>query len=284
MDNITIQAPAKINLFLDVIRKRPDGYHDLKMIMQTINLYDDIHIDKTTHNGIEINCDAMGIPRGENNIAYKAAELMKRQYNIKQGMTITIKKRIPVSAGLAGGSADAAAVMRGINELFGINIDNFSLAKLGKQAGADVPFCIIGETAIAQGVGEVLTPLELFGEVPVVLVKPQFSVSTAYVFNKFIHCSEINKPDINRLIEALRIRDIKNVGLNLFNALETVTAEKYREIKDIKRILNQNGAIGSLMSGSGPSVFGIFDDNSKAQEAYSILKSDFKSTFLLKTC
>lgn len=283
VENIVIQAPAKINLHLEVLGKRSDGYHDLKMIMQTVNLYDYIYMTKT-RKSIEIECECEGVPAGEQNIAYKAAKFMFEHYDIKSGVKIAIDKKIPVAAGLAGGSSDAAAVMKGINELFGLKLDIKQLAQDGKRIGADVPFCIMGGTALAEGIGEVLTPMELFSKVPVVLVKPDFNVSTAYVFKSYKHCDFSGKPEVNNLIEFMQKRDIKNVGTGLFNALETVTAEEYREIKEIKDLLDKNGAAGSLMSGSGPSVFGIFENDNKAQGAFEYLKKVYKNTFLLETC
>ncbi len=282
MDNITIKAPAKINLYLDVIVKRADGYHELRMIMQSISLFDDINISKADVD-IEVKCKAGYVPQGEKNIAYRAAKLMIEHFGLKEGVRISINKRIPVAAGLAGGSTDAAAVMKGINDLFGIKADNQLLAQLGKQIGADVPFCIMGGTAIAEGIGEVLTTLKPFSGVDIVLIKPDFGVSTAYVFKKYSEHYISIRPDINRLIKAMQERNLSDVGSYLFNSLEKVTAEEYSVVKDIKTILNQNGAIGSLMSGSGPSVFGIFDNKSKAQQAFKVLKQKFRNTYLVKT-
>jgi 4-diphosphocytidyl-2-C-methyl-D-erythritol kinase len=281
VDNITIQAPAKINLYLDVLGRRPDGYHDLKMIMQAISLYDEICISKT-ESGIQVDCNYLYVPTGEKNIAYKAAKLMLEKFDIKQGVNISIKKQIPVAAGLAGGSSDAAAVMKGISELFNLKIDEQSLAVLGRDVGADVPFCIIGGTAIAEGVGEKLTTLKPFSQVPIVLVKPDFGVSTAYIFKKYNHFSA-QSPDSKTLIEALAEKDVYKVGKNLYNALEAVTAEEYPIIKEIKEILNNYGSAGSLMSGSGPTVFGIFDNSKKAVDAYNSLRGKYGQVFLVDT-
>lgn len=283
MDNITIKAPAKINLYLDVIGKRGDGYHDLRMIMQSISLFDDISISKAEMN-IEVKCKARYVPQGEKNIAYRAAKLMVQHFGLKEGIRISINKRIPVAAGLAGGSTDAAAVMKGINDLFEIKADNQELAQLGKHVGADVPFCIMGGTAIAQGIGEILTPLKPFSGVDIVLIKPDFGVSTASVFKKFSRHDLNSGPDINILIKSMERRQLKEVGANLFNALEKVTTQEFKIINEIKAVLNENGAEGSLMSGSGPSVFGIFDNESKAREAFKVLKQKFRNTYLVKTC
>ena len=281
MDNITIQAPAKINLYLDVFGKRPDGYHDLKMIMQAISLYDEINISKI-ESGIQVDCNYQYVPTGEKNIAYKAASLMLEKFNIKLGVNIRIKKQIPVAAGLAGGSSDAGAVMKGITELFKLDIDVLSLAALGREIGADVPFCIMGGTAIAEGVGEKLTTLKPFSKVPIVLVKPNFGVSTAYVFKKYIQFNT-ERPDPKALIEALAEKDAYKAGKKLYNALEMVTAEEYPVIREIKSSLNSYGAVGSLMSGSGPSVFGVFDNSQKAVDAYKGLSGKYGQVFLVDT-
>lgn len=282
MESITIRAPAKINLFLDVIGKRPDGYHNLNMVMQTVSLYDDIEVVKIDK-GIKVECEARYVPHGEKNIAYKAANLMMEQFKLGHGVSIKISKKIPVAAGLAGGSTDAAAVMKGINQLFDLGLDNHILAGLGKHVGADVPFCVFGGTALAQGIGEEITQLKSFSGVPIILVKPDFSVSTAYVFKKYTsdQCSE--KPDASILIEYIEMKDMEKVGQNLFNALEKVTAKENQVIKDIKDSLRQHGAVGSLMSGSGPSVFGLFDDYNKAKHAFCVLQKNFKDTFILET-
>lgn len=281
MNNITIKAPAKINLYLDVLGKRPDGYHDLKMIMQTISLYDEVHIS-IMEKGIQVDCDFSYVPSGEKNIAYKAAKLMLEKFNIKQGVGIKIIKKIPVAAGLAGGSTDAAAVMKGINELFNLDIDIETLAALGREVGADVPFCVIGGTAVAEGVGEKLTMIKPFQHVPVVLVKPDFGVSTAYVFKKYNHL-KAKKTDIEELIKVLTEKDVANVGKYLYNALEMVTVEEYPVIKEIKSILTNYGAEGSMMSGSGPSVFGLFNNSKKAEDAYNEFKRTYGQVFWVET-
>ncbi len=276
-------APAKINLFLDVLRKRPDGYHDLKMVMQTVSLYDTVHLYRID-TGIEVTCMCPGVPDGEANIAFKAAKLMFDHFRLPEGIRITVEKRIPAAAGLAGGSADAAAVIKGINKLFDLGLEIGTLAQLGKEVGADVPFCIMGGTYIAEGIGEILTPLKPFLQVPIVLAKPGFSVSTAYVFSKYGNSNCTCSKDIMRLQDAVQRHDISEVGSSLFNALEQVTAEEFAEIREIKAVLNEKGASGSLMSGSGPSVFGLFEDEETAQNAYDILKNMYKDTYLLQTC
>jgi len=281
MNQITLEAPAKINLYLDVLGKRPDGYHDLKMIMQTVSLYDEIRLKKI-HTGIELTVDA-SIPTGEKNTAYKAAKLMIDTFKIKSGVGIQIKKSIPIGAGLAGGSADAAAVIKGMNELFDLCQNQEHLAQLGKKIGADVPFCVTSGTAIAEGIGEVITPLDKFVEVNIVMVKPDFSASTAYVFGKYIKDDYGVKPDIEKLINSMKNHDIKDVGKCLYNALETVTAIEYPVINEIKANFLKLGAEGSLMSGSGSTVYGIFENTEKAIFAYNQMEQKYKSTFFVKT-
>lgn len=284
MDNILINAPAKVNLYLSVLGKRSDGYHDLQMIMQTVDLYDKVSISKI-EKGIYVECKSPYIPKTEKNLAYKAAKMMIEHFNIQQGVLIKIDKKIPISAGLAGGSADAAAVINGMNKIFNLGVDIRELALLGKKVGADVPFCIIGGTAIAEGIGEVLTPITSLIGVTMVLVKPSFSVSTANVFSSYENDKNENKPDINTLKKCIEKSDINGISNNLYNDLERVTAEKFSIIKEIKDMLMKNGAIGCLMSGSGPSVYGIFDTDNKAENAYYYLKNNnFKEVFKVKTC
>lgn len=283
MNNIFIQVPAKINLYLDVLGKRSDGYHNLKMIMQTISLFDDVYIKKID-DGIKVYCDTVGVPEDETNTAYKAAQLMINQFNLNQGVEIRIKKRIPLAAGLGGGSADAAGVIRGINRLFGLNLNLEDLMAIGKKVGADVPFCILGGTALAEGIGEFLTPLEPFSGVPIVLVKPHFGISTAEVYKKFDENEQPSRVygSFFDIIEGIKLKDVNKVGRSLFNALEAVTAKEFPVIEEIKNLLIQNGAVGSLMSGSGSAVFGLFDNQNNAQKAYNNLKARFRS-YLLKT-
>jgi len=281
MNEILIKAPAKINLYLDILGKRPDGYHDLKMIMQTVSLYDEISLKKIDTT-IELSSDAP-MPTGEKNTAYKAAKLMIDTFGIKSGVKIEIKKKIPMGAGLAGGSTDAAGVIKGMNEMFELGQNQEELAKLGKKVGADVPFCVIGGTAIAEGIGEQITVLDKFNDVDIVMVKPDFSASTAYIFGKYCGDDLREKPGIEKLIESMRNRDIKEVGKYLYNALETVTAIEYDEIDKIKSKLLELGAQGPLMSGSGSTVYGLFQCRQEAEFAVEELSQKYKQLFLVKT-
>ncbi len=282
MEKIECKARAKINLSLDVLRKREDGYHDLKMVMQTLRLHDLVSIEKMDR-GIKVECDSAYVPEGEGNIAYKAAKLIIDEYGVKTGVSIKIKKTIPVAAGLAGGSSDAAAVLKGINMLYDLGASLDDLAKLGKKIGADVPYCIYGGTMLSEGIGDVLTKLPSFGDVDIVLVKPKIGVSTAFVYNNLKLEKIMHRPDTDLIIEAIKNKNLKDVAANMRNVLETVTEAKYNIISEIKARLLQYGAIGSMMSGSGPTVFGIFEDKLKAQKAYESMKNMKWDCFLTQT-
>jgi len=280
-----IAAHAKINLSLDVLGKRADGYHDLRMIMQTVELHDTVLLSGTK-SGISMECSSRWVPQDGTNIAWKAAELLMDKKGIKSGISIKIIKRIPVAAGLAGGSTDAAAVLRGMNGLFSLGLDEDELKDLGKQIGADVPYCIRGGTRLAEGIGEKLTDLEDFNGVDIVLVKPNMGVSTAWVYQN-LNISEIrqnDRPDTGLLIKALMKHDIRGVSQNLRNVLEKVTIPRYGIIQEAKDRLIELGALGSMMSGSGPAVFGIFSDSSTAAVAYGSLTKDRRwQCFCVKT-
>ncbi|HOM02656.1 MAG TPA: 4-(cytidine 5'-diphospho)-2-C-methyl-D-erythritol kinase [Acetivibrio sp.] len=282
MKSISLNAHAKINLSLDVIGKRQDGYHEVRMIMQTIALHDEVIVESKDA-GIEVECDKPWVPGGSDNIAYKAANLMMERYKIESGVGIKILKRIPVAAGLAGGSADAAAVIKGMNELFSLNLDEAELMGIGKQVGADVPFCIKGGTMLSEGIGEKLTQIPSFQGVDIVLVKPKVGVSTAWVYNNLKLDKISSRPDTDLLIKAISDRNIVCLAQNMKNVLETVTIEKYEVINDIKNELLRLGALGSMMSGSGPSVFGIFEDGKKAHLAYERLNDGKWECFMTQT-
>ncbi len=279
---ISLNAHAKINLSLDVLGRREDGYHTLQMIMQTIQLHDTISIHEIPA-GVEIKCEAPFVPNNSSNIAYKAAEAMLNKFNINSGVRIEVNKNIPVAAGLAGGSTDAAAVLKGINSLFDLGIEQSELMELGKTIGADVPYCIMGGTALAEGIGEKLTPLAAAGNIPLVLVKPRIGVSTAWVYKNLNLSRVIQRPDTGRLISALETGDIKTVAADMRNVLESVTTEKYKVIELIKKDLLKLGALGSMMSGSGPTVFGIFENVQKAEFAFNKLKSGKHECILTHT-
>ncbi len=275
MPGLELKAQAKINLSLDVLGKREDGYHELRMIMQTVSLHDIVLLE-TVPSGIIVECSSRWVPEDRTNTAWKAADLLRCKFGIKSGIKIKIIKRIPVAAGLAGGSSDAAAVLRGVNELFSLGLSLTDLRLLGKQVGADVPYCISGGTMLAEGIGEKLTRLPDFSGVDVVLVKPGVGVSTAWVYGN-LRASEIidrDRPDTNLLSGALRTRDIRTVSENMKNVLEGVTIPKYDIVRFAKDKLLELGAIGSMMSGSGPTAFGIFPDGKSAAAACDKLAGD----------
>jgi len=277
-----IKAYAKINIALDVVGKRKDGYHLLRMIMQAIDLYDTIEIEKID-SGINLKCNKHYVPTDERNLAYKAAKLFKETYSIDEGVDITLDKNIPVSAGLAGGSTDAAGVLKLMNKIFDVNADDDELKVLGLKLGADVPYCISGGTALCEGVGEQITQLKQFKDKILILIKPPFGVSTKEVYKNFDLSRVIFHPRIEELIEKMESDDIYFVANNMKNLLENVTLKKHRVISSIKEEVKLNGSIGTMMSGSGPTVFAFFDDMLKAQICYDNMKTKYKDVFITRT-
>lgn len=277
-----IKAYAKINIALDIVGKREDGYHLLRMIMQSIDLYDTIIIDKVD-SGIKLKCNKHYVPTDERNLAYKAAKLFIETYSINQGVEIDLVKNIPVSAGLAGGSTDAAGVLKLMNKIFNINASEEELKALGLKLGADVPYCISGGTALCEGIGEKITQLKPFKDKILVLIKPPFGVSTKEVYREFNLSKAIFHPKIEELIKAMEKDDIYFVSDNMKNLLENVTLKKHRVITNIKEEVKSNGSIGTMMSGSGPTVFAFFDDMLKAQMCYDNMKKKYKDVFITRT-
>lgn len=267
MNRIELNAYAKVNLGLDVLRRREDGYHELRMIMQTVDLYDTLTLEKTTEMGIVMTCNIEGLPCDERNLVYKSAKLMFEEYKLPGGICIHLEKRIPMAAGMAGGSTDAAAVFNGMNELYALGIAKERLCELGVRIGADVPYCIVGGTALSEGIGEVLTVLPNVPDCVVLIAKPDFDVSTKYVFENLHANSLTYHPDIDAMAEAIRAGDLNGVVKVMDNVLETVTEAKYTEITDIKNIMRENGAMRAMMSGSGPTVFGLYEKKEDAKKA-----------------
>lgn len=276
------KAHAKINISLDVVGKREDGYHLLRMIMQSIELYDEIEIFKIKE-GIEITCNKSFIPTDERNLAYKAAKLFLDKYNIKCGVSINILKNIPVAAGLAGGSADCAAVLRILNSMFKINASEKELMKLGETLGADVPYCIKGGTALCEGIGEKITPIKSFKNHIVLLIKPPFGVSTKDVYKAFDLSKVKVHPDTKKLVDKINEGDLYYVANNMKNLLENVTVRKHKVLYKLKENLMKSGAVGAMMSGSGPTVFAFFDDMQIARKCYDELKEKYVDVFLTRT-
>lgn len=265
MDKVNERAYGKINLSLDVLGRRANGYHDVSMVMQTVDLYDVITLRKLSdRDEIILTTDVDNIPLDEGNIVYKAIKLIKEEYGIDIGVSADIKKHLPVAAGMGGGSADAAATLRGMNTLFGLGIKSERLEELGVRLGADVPFLIKGGIALAEGIGEKLTALPAFPECSLVIVKPNVSVSTKEVYEAFDSLTEVVHPDIKKLTDSLGKEDLRYIVKLLGNVLEDVTIKKHGIIDEIKKLLVENGAVFSMMTGSGPTVFGIFENEEKA--------------------
>ncbi|BCN28810.1 4-(cytidine 5'-diphospho)-2-C-methyl-D-erythritol kinase [Anaeromicropila herbilytica] len=273
MNHIKLKAFAKINLGLDVIGKREDGYHEVRMIMQTVNLYDKISLSKTQSNEITLKTNLHYLPTNENNLVYKAAKMLLDEFEINQGVFINLEKKIPVAAGMAGGSADAATTMVGINKLFDLSLSKKDLMDRAVKLGADVPYCLLRGTALSEGIGEVLTPLPAMPKCHVLIAKPGINVSTKFVYDN-LNIERIEKhPDIDGMIQAIKDQDLYQVTSKLSNVLETVTIKEYPVINEIKKQMIEMGALNSIMSGSGPTVFGIFDNYNKASKAFYKLKT-----------
>lgn len=266
MDQCVRKAYAKINLGLDVIGRLENGYHVVKMVMQTVGIYDVLTLKKIP-SGIVVTTDNGELPTDDNNLIYKAARLMREAYGITEGVSIHLEKNIPIAAGMAGGSTDAAGTFLGMNQLFEIGATIQELQELGVKVGADVPYCIMGGTALAEGIGEILSPLPAPPQCHLVVAKPDINVSTKYVYEHLDAEGVETHPDIDGMIEALEEGELQGIVSRLGNVLETVTVKKHTMINTIKQCMMENGAGGSLMSGSGPTVFGIFTDEQKAQKA-----------------
>jgi 4-diphosphocytidyl-2-C-methyl-D-erythritol kinase len=271
-DKMYLKAYGKINLALDVIRKREDGYHDVRMIMQTVGIYDGIEIEKTDSGEIEIETNIFYLPTNENNIVYKAAKLLFDEFNITAGVRIKLKKFIPVAAGMAGGSADAASVLYGINKMFDLGLSLKELKERGVKIGADVPYCLMRGTALSEGIGEKLKRLPDMVQCPVLIAKPPISVSTKYVYENLKLNEDMKHPDIDGMIEAIEDGDLEKIASKLENVLEIVTAKEYPEIELIKKSMIECNALNSIMSGSGPTVFGLFKDKDDAYKAKERIK------------
>jgi 4-diphosphocytidyl-2-C-methyl-D-erythritol kinase len=284
MTQITLDARAKINLALDVVGKRPDGYHDLVMVMQQLELCDRVMISSDCKmDDITVGCSNGLVPCDQSNIAYRAARLIKDTYSIDRRVEIFIDKRIPVAAGLAGGSADAAAVIRGLNRIWNLGMDIGDMSAIGSKLGADVPFCIIGGTAFAEGIGDILTPIDAGTAMDILLVKPEIMVSTAWVYKNLDISSIKQRPNIDGMILAIKAGDRRRVAQNLCNVLETVTAAQYPVIEHIKEEMMNAGALGAVMTGSGPTVAGIFDGYDHCMSAAADFRKRFREVIVTKS-
>lgn len=286
MNQLRLKALAKINLGLDVLKRREDGYHEVKMIMQTIRLHDQIHMRKIEEDEIRIRTNLYYLPNNENNLAYKAAKMLKDEFGLPGGVSINLKKMIPVAAGMAGGSADAAAVLFGMNKMYGLKLSMQELMDRGVKLGADVPYCIMRGTALAEGIGERLTKLPAMPKCHILIAKPPINVSTRFVYEN-LHANDLkpeDHPAVDAQLEALKEGNLEKLVANMGNVLENVTISEYPVINEIKQMMMSHGALGSMMSGSGPTVFGIFTNYAQAREAYhQIEKSGLSRQIYLTT-
>lgn len=273
--HLSLKAYGKINLGLDVLRKRDDGYHEVRMIMQTVGIFDRIDLTREEQPGIRIETNLFYLPTNENNLVYKAAQMLMEEFSVSEGVSIHLRKFIPVSAGMAGGSSDAAAVLFGVNKMFHLGLTTSQLMERGVKIGADVPYCILRGTALSEGIGEILTPLPAAPQCQVLIAKPGISVSTRSVYTN-LHANQLRPeqhPDIDGILAGIRSQDIAQIASKLGNVLETVTVREYPVIQAIKDKMLEYGAAGALMSGSGPTVFGLFTDPASAEHAFEELRS-----------
>lgn len=272
---LQLKAYAKVNLGLDVVRKREDGYHEVRMIMQTIRLFDRITLQKNSSGKITLSTNLPYLPVNEHNLVYRAIDIIRQNYHIKDGIHADINKRIPVAAGMAGGSTDAAAAFVGMNQIFELGISQETLMKYAVTLGADIPFCIMRGTALSEGIGEMLTPLSPMPDCWFLVVKPVFSMSTKFVYEHLTLNEETFHPDIDGMIHSLGCSDLKGITMRMGNVLEQVTKQHYPEIEQIKDCMRQYGAEEALMSGSGSTVFGIFVNRGKAEKAADACREKF---------
>jgi len=284
MQTLIQPAYAKINLILHIVGKRADGYHTLETIMQSISLHDDVSITLSSGQpAIRLLCNNPALPTDTTNLAYKAAALFYKTVSVPaSNCEIYLKKRIPLAAGLAGGSADAAAVLHALNQLHQTALSQDELCRMGAQLGADIPYCICGGTALAQGIGDILSPLTSLPSCWIVLCKPDFSISTAEAYRAIDSRPRLSQTYTADMLRAISERNLENICQLLSNDMEKV-APQQREITEIKTILKRNGASGALMSGSGPTVFGIFLTKTRAEEAAQILRTRWRDVFLTST-
>ncbi len=273
MKEISIKALAKINLGLDVVRRREDGYHEVRMIMQTIHLFDRLQIMRNRSGKITMSANLSFLPTNENNLVYKAAKLLKEEFLIRDGIHVKLYKHIPVAAGMAGGSTDAAAVLYGLNRMFDLGLSKEELMQRGVRLGADVPYCVMRGTALAEGIGEKLTALPPMVKCPVLIAKPQIGVSTRFVYENLKLNEQTLHPDIDRLQADIAAKDLHAIAADMGNVLETVTIPNYPVIAQIKEHMQKHGALNAMMSGSGPTVFGLFEKESTAAAAYEAMRS-----------
>ncbi|GIP41363.1 4-diphosphocytidyl-2-C-methyl-D-erythritol kinase [Paenibacillus sp. J31TS4] len=276
------KAPAKINLSLDVLRKREDGYHEVEMVMTMVDLADRLEMQELNRDTIIISSQAGYIPLDEKNLAFQAARLIKDRYDVRKGVYIHLDKKIPVAAGLAGGSSDAAATLRGLNRLWKLDIPEDELMALGAELGSDVPFCVTGGTAVARGRGEKLEAIPSPPSCWVILAKPPLNVSTSEVYGKLRADRIARHPSVPDMIEAIRTKDFERVCGSLGNVLEDITLNLYPEVRQLKMCMEKLGTEGVLMSGSGPTVFGLVEKEAKAIRIYNGLRGFCKEVYAVR--
>ena len=278
------RAYSKINLTIEVFNKRPDGYHEVSMLMQSVRLWDDVRIVAAQTPEIHVSCNVPFLKADEKNIAYRAAKLMQDRFSIPQGVLIELGKQIPIAAGLAGGSADAAAVIRGMNRLFRLNLSAAKMMQIGEEIGSDVPFCVIGGTCLATGRGEKVQRVKPMPDAHIVLVKPNFGISTPWAYEHFDQGAVTKRPDEGKMLAAIERRDLAAVGQELVNMLEPAAIQEYPIIAQIKDDLLHMGAAGAAMSGSGPTVFGLFSRYDQARAAVRFCKGKYPWRFQVMCC
>lgn len=283
MNTIIKRAYGKLNLSLDIVGKCEDGYHLVCMVMQTVDLYDELTIQKTDKPGIQLTTDRPDLPTNEDNLIYKATKLLFDEFQIKGGVSIHLKKQIPIAAGMAGGSADCAATLLGINTLFDLKLTEQDLQKRAVTMGADIPYCIMGGTALSEGIGEVLTPISPVPDCHVLLVKPNIDISTKWVYQTLRWNTLTSHPDTKKMLSALEAQSLSEVSATMENVLETVTIPAYPVIASIKEKLLSLGAINAMMSGSGPTVFGIFQDAAQMEKAAAALRDSHLAKVVFAT-
>lgn len=272
MDRLELKALGKINLGLDVLGRRENGYHDVRMVMQTVYLYDRIIMKKSKTPGIRLETNLYYLPVNENNLAYQAAQMLMDEFHMEEGVSIQLDKHIPVAAGMAGGSSNAAAVLFGMNRMFSLGLSQKELMERGVKLGADVPYCIMRGTVLAEGIGEILTPLSPMPKCYVLIAKPAISVSTKMVYEKLDSHEIEDHPDIDGILAGLKAGDLKKVAGSMGNVLERVTVDAYPVIDQIKKMMIKEGALNAMMSGSGPTVFGIFEEKATARKVADAIR------------